>query len=174
MKNRETAHRSDWLQAVFVQFEAPLVRYAARLVGDADCGRDIVQDAFVRLCHERSQQVQDHVAAWLYTVCRNRALDVLKKEQRMSSLSSAAHENSANDVTDPAVAAACQESVDQALALLGRLPENQREVIHLKIEHGLSYRQISEVTGLSVSNVGYLLHQGLQTMRRRLTPNAAR
>lgn len=92
----------------------------------------------------------------------------------MRSMSPGVRETAMGGGADPAVTAACKETAGQARALLDRLPENQREVIHLKIEHGLSYRQISEVTGLSVSNVGYLLHQGLQTMRRRLAVDASR
>jgi RNA polymerase sigma-70 factor (ECF subfamily) len=145
-----------------------LVRYATRLVGDVERGQDIVQDVFVRLCREDTARTKDHVAAWLYTVCRNRALDVCKKEQRMSSLPPSAAEAAQSGAPDPAMAAERQEDASHASEMLNRLPEKQQEVLRLKIEHGLRYRQISEITGLSVSNVGYLLHQGLHTLRQQL------
>jgi len=52
--------------------------------------------------------------------------------------------------------------------MLEELPENQRAVIALKFQNGLSYKQISQQTGLSVSNVGFLIHTGLKTLRRAL------
>ena len=55
-----------------------------------------------------------------------------------------------------------------ALELLAELPEHQQEVVRLKFQSGLSYREIGDVTGLSVSNVGYLLHVALKTIRQRL------
>ena len=168
MNHEENGRNSAWLQAVFEEFEAPLVGYATRLVGDAERGRDIVQDVFVRLCREDSTRTKDHVAAWLYTVCRNRALDVCKKEQRISSVPPGAAAVAESGAPDPAMAAQRQEEASRANALLDLLPEKQQEVIRLKIEHGLRYREISEITGLTVSNVGYLLHQGLQTLRRQL------
>ena len=58
---------------------------------------------------------------------------------------------------------------DRALAALSKLSENQQEVIRLRIEHGLNYQQISEITDLSVSNVGYLLHVGLKSLRQSLS-----
>ena len=61
-----------------------------------------------------------------------------------------------------------KEAAGRATAVLDSLPQNQREVIRLKVQNGLSYREISEVTGLSVSNVGFLLHKGLKTIRERL------
>lgn len=57
------------------------------------------------------------------------------------------------------------ETSSQLLLLLERLPTNQQEVIRLKFQGGLKYREIAEVTGLSVSNVGVLLHTGLKRLR---------
>ena len=81
----------------------------------------------------------------------------------------------------PAERADLTERVDQVYVALNRLSENQREVIVLKFEQGLSYEEISEVTGLSSGNVGFLLHTGLKRLRtflpddllRNLTPQSA-
>ncbi len=51
---------------------------------------------------------------------------------------------------------------------LEQLPENQREVIRLKFQQELSYKEISEATGLAVGNVGFLLHTGLKRLRSLL------
>ncbi len=48
------------------------------------------------------------------------------------------------------------------------LPKNQQEVIRLKFQHGLSYKEISVVTNLTVTNVGFLIHTGLKSLRERL------
>jgi RNA polymerase sigma-70 factor (ECF subfamily) len=112
--------------------------------------------------------VKDHVTAWLYTVCRNRALDIRNKEGRMKPLPANVSEVAHPHGADPAILAEDRDEAGFARTILDRLPANQQEVIRLKVEHGLSYRQISEVTGLSVSNVGYLLHHGLAALRREL------
>ncbi len=69
---------------------------------------------------------------------------------------------------EPAAAMERQETVARAAAALAVLPANQQEVIRLKLQDGLSYREISEVTGLSVSNVGFLMHQGIKTIREKM------
>ena len=53
-------------------------------------------------------------------------------------------------------------------AALSRLSANQQEVIRLKFQHGLKYREIAEVTGLSVTNVGFLIHTGIKKLRDAL------
>jgi len=47
----------QWIRDVQARFERPLLAYAARLMGDAERGRDLVQDAFARLCDQPPSQV---------------------------------------------------------------------------------------------------------------------
>jgi RNA polymerase sigma-70 factor (ECF subfamily) len=51
---------------------------------------------------------------------------------------------------------------------LAALDERSRELVRLKFDEDLSYKQISERTGLSVSHVGYLLHHALKTIAAEL------
>ncbi|MBC8872002.1 MAG: sigma-70 family RNA polymerase sigma factor [Planctomycetes bacterium] len=157
-----------WLHSVVEQYESSLVRYAARLLGDVEQARDVAQDTFLRLCREPREKVENRVRQWLFAVCRNRAMDVLKKENRMKALSDERAERCTSRDGDHAVALERKETASRATAILENLPENQREVIRLKVQNGLSYREISDVTGLSVSNVGFLLHKGIKTIRERL------
>ena len=65
----------------------------------------------------------------------------------------------------PGIAAEQKDSMARVLQQLDRLPDNQQDVIRLKFQNELSYREISEITGLTVSNVGFLLHVGLKRLR---------
>jgi RNA polymerase sigma-70 factor (ECF subfamily) len=109
------------------------------------------------------------VKAWLFTVCRRLAIDAMRKERRMDPGGDAVIEVRAGAEADPAGAAETRDEAARALTFLAALPENQREVIDLKFRHGLMYREIAEVTGLSVGNVGFLIHTGLQTLRGRMS-----
>ncbi|MCA9215374.1 MAG: sigma-70 family RNA polymerase sigma factor [Planctomycetales bacterium] len=159
----------EWMTQIVEQYQDRLVRYAQRIVGDAQAASDIVQDTFMKLCAEDVDRLQPIVAPWLYRVCRNRAFDVRKKERRMSSTQTAELDTQVATTDSPDHAATVNDEAAKALRALSELPENQQEVIRLRIEHGLNYAQISEVTELSVSNVGYLLHTGLKTLRSRMT-----
>lgn len=157
-----------WLTNTFREHELPLVAYAAHLLNDKDRACDVVQDAFVRLCKQDRSQIESGVKAWLYRVCRNRALDILKKERRMKTLDDATAATEVSKEAPPDSKLQQQESSSKAQSLICELPDRQQEVIRLKVHGGLSYREISEITGLSVSNVGYLLSTGLQAVRTRL------
>ena len=46
----------------------------------------MVQDTFIRLCQQDIDKVRDNLKSWLFTVCRNRALDLLRKDKRIQPL----------------------------------------------------------------------------------------
>jgi RNA polymerase sigma factor (sigma-70 family) len=158
----------DWVRAALDRYERPLTLYAARMLGDPDAARDVVQDTFLRLCAQERDAIEPRLAEWLFTVCRNRALDVLRKESRMTQLSDdharlrPAAEPGPDDVVET------RESAAKAVRLLDSLPQSQREVIRLKFQNGFSYKEISRISGHSVGNVGYLIHVGLKTLRGQL------
>lgn len=173
MSQQDNASKSAWVRRAVAEFEGPLLRYAARLLGNVDMARDVVQDTFLRLCGEDPKSLDGRLAAWLFTVCRNRAFDVSRKEQRMETLDAEADLACACREPAQSLVLEEQESAGQVLELLAALPANQQEAIRLKFQNGLSYREISEVTGLSVTNVGYLIHTGLKTIRQQLGAAAA-
>jgi RNA polymerase sigma-70 factor (ECF subfamily) len=77
-------------------------------------------------------------------------------------------ERASGESDGPAGKAERADSVSRVLRALSGLPANQREVLRLKFQHGLSYREIAGVTELSVTNVGFLIHSGLKSLRARL------
>jgi RNA polymerase sigma factor (sigma-70 family) len=157
-----------WVRSAVERFEGPLTLYASRLLGDAEAARDVVQDTFLRLCGQAREPLDGRLAEWLFTVCRNRALDVLRKESRMTQLSDDQVQVRTSDDPGPPELIEARESTARVLDLLEALPKNQREVIRLKFQNGFSYQEISRISGYSVGNVGYLIHVGLKTIRGQL------
>ena len=153
------------LESTFATQRAPLVRYAARLLGDRERAEDVVQDTFVRFMAQPPGAVDGHAVEWLFTVCRNRAMDVLRKEGRMKRF----EEGQVERLTagDPRPGRALEEAETHAtiLRLIDRLPHNQQEVVRLKFQNGFSYQEIARITELSVGNVGFLLHTAVARLR---------
>ncbi len=163
-----TSAKAEWVRAALERHESSLLRYAASITGDAERARDIVQETFVKLCGEEPDKLEGRIAEWLFTVCRNRALDVQRKEKRMTPLTEMDLEMRESQEPSPSLVAEQNESASQILRLLDTLPPNQRDVIRLKFQSDLSYQEISRVTKLSVTNVGFLIHTGIKSLRQKL------
>jgi len=159
------ADMDEFVRKALAEYESPLIGYAVGFLHDVERARDVVQDTFIRLYQQDAEKIRHGLKTWLFTVCRNRALDVLRKEKRIVGLEEEEFARVPAARRDPSERADIQERVGQVHEALSRLSENQREVILLKFEQGLSYQEINEVTGLSTGNVGFLLHAGLKRLR---------
>lgn len=157
---------AGFMETTFAQHQPALVRYATRLLGDSERARDVVQDTFVRLMAQPPVAVDGHVVEWLFTVCRRRTLDVLRKEGRMKRFEEGELERVHAEEARPGRAMEAGETHAQLLRLIDRLPANQQEVIRLKFQNGFSYKEISRITELSVGNVGFLIHTAVQRLRQ--------
>lgn len=162
------ASHSDWIRAALDRFERPLIAYAYRYTGDLEIARDVVQDTFLRLCQADAARLNGRLAGWLYTVCRNRALDVCKKERRMEPLGDGQAEAVPSMAPCPSTQAADSETHRMILETVAELPETQQEAFRLKFQDGLTYREISAVTGMPVSTVSYQVHAAMTRVCERL------
>ena len=155
-----------FLERTIADQQGPLTRYATRLLaGDADRARDVVQDTFVKLMAQAPEAVDGHAVEWLFTVCRHRALDVLRKEGRMKRFAEGEVERVTTTDPWPGRELEAAETHAALLKMIEHLPPNQQEVVRLKFQNGFSYKEISRITALSVSNVGFLIHTAVARLR---------
>ena len=160
--------RAAWVAGTLERFETPLIAYARRLLGDEHRARDVVQDVFLRLCAQERAVVEPILAPWLYRVCRNRVIDEQRKGHPMNSVDSATLDATTAHTAEVDSPAEARDQFAQALAAVSTLSAPVQEVLRLKFSHGLSYREIAEVTGLTVTHVGVRIHEGMTILRRRL------
>src|SRR5437867_10100527 len=73
---------AERMQLLLRRFELPLLQFATRITGDRERARDVVQETFVKFQNNGAFQ-NPEPATWLFTVCRNGALNVCRKERRM-------------------------------------------------------------------------------------------
>ncbi len=171
MSELPTETPQSLLLAALARFERPLVRYALGLCGDLEQARDAVQDTFVRLSREKAPRPADGdveaLAPWLFTVCRNRVIDLRRKSQRLVPMDTEVLARHASPTHGPDRALDAKDTAIRIRRLISDLPEKQREVIRLKFEAGLSYKEISAATGLNTGNIGWLIHQAVQSLRQQ-------
>lgn len=153
--------------AVVDAYQGMLLRYATRMLNSHAAAEDVVQNVFLKCARywKEPMEVSDNLQAWLYRVTHNEALDYLRREQRRSRH----HRQHAEEVPDyvppnnpgtdgPSDAAAT------AAAALSILSERERHLVTLKVYEEKSYREIADITGLSIGNVGFILHGAMKKL----------
>lgn len=161
-------NKEKWITSLVGRYERPLCSYAFGLLYNLEWARDAVQDTFLRLCGQTPEKLKNREAPWLFRVCRNRSIDILRKEKSVEPMSDPQEAALESSDRSPDEAAAQSDLNRHLPRFLSKLPKNQQEVIRLKFQQQLSYREIAHCTDLSESNVGYLLHTGLKTLRKQM------
>jgi RNA polymerase sigma factor (sigma-70 family) len=154
-------------EEILQRFEIPLLQYAVRITGDRERARDVVQETFVKFQRNGAVNREDEPATWLFTVCRNAALNVCRKERRIMYLDEELIEARESEQPMPFDQLEQKEAAGFLLRIVATLPPRQQEVIQLKFQNDLSYQQIAKIMKTTANNVGVLLHTALRTLRQR-------
>ncbi len=163
------------IEVLFAALESPLLSYALRLAGERSVAEDIVQEAFMRL-HAQFDEVREP-RRWLYRTVHNLALNHRRQAGRIVPLAPAAKERTpaVNEAADPLPLPDEQiarwEGIGLVRLSLETLDPRSRELIRLKFNEELSYKDISARTGLTVGHVGYLLHHAIKAVADELARN---
>ena len=160
------------LRSAMSDFEIPLTKYAVSILGDLEQARDVVQDTFLKLYKQDPEKVRKKVKSWLFTVCRNHCYDLIKRNRRTSNLveDEISYITSNDDNPFQVISflegrEEIEEKINILYSLIEELPSRQREVMRLKFQANLSYKEIAETIGISSSNVGFVMHSALKKLR---------
>jgi len=162
----------ETIEELFAALESPLLGYALRYTGEFALAEDVVQEAFMKL-HAQFEQVEKP-RQWLYRTVHNLALNHRRASGKTVSLNeSSENENAAAaDTADPALLPDEQiirlEGIGLVRLSLATLDDRSRELIRLKFNDELSYKDIAARTGLTTGNIGFILHHALKTIAAEL------
>jgi RNA polymerase sigma factor (sigma-70 family) len=160
--------KAAWVQSALERYERPLLQYSMSIVGEIERARDVVQETFMRLHNQDQESIEGHLSQWLFTVCRNCSLKSLKKEDRYIYVEAQEFEQKRCEGLTPLMELERKERVNRLAELVKELPKNQQEVVRLRFHHHHSYQEVSDITGLSVGNVGFLLNAAMRSLRGKM------
>ena len=178
--NNWTITEQDKLISQAMERDEPRLRsFIRKHVANTSDAEDIVQEVFYELLEAyRLMKPVEHVTAWLFRVARNRMIDLFRKK-RPESLNEpviSAEDGGTLSLEDllpsaeasPEAAYARNMLLDELEDAIDELPEAQREVFVAHELTGLSFKEISAETGLSVNTLLSRKHYAVLHLRRRL------
>ncbi len=157
---------------IILPFKDKIYRYALRLVGDEMDAEDILQELYIRIWKRKDvYESLENKEAWCMTVTRNLAIDSIRnsKKRQYTELSGA------TGISDKERNPFEQLAHDDTQAMLGewlsKLPENQREALHLREIEGMTYKEIAEITKMSLEQVKSNIFRGRLALKALLEKN---
>jgi RNA polymerase sigma-70 factor (ECF subfamily) len=159
----------DAFRTLYRQLQPLLVRYLRALVGgDAD---DVAAEAWLQIARDLGsfRGDWDKFRGWAVTIARHRALDHLRAQRRRPAVTMPVHDLlDVPGVQDTAEGALDAVATDAALALIGRLPQDQAEAVLLRVMLGLDARTAARILGKRAGAVRTAAYRGLRTLAHHL------
>lgn len=163
------------------KYKQPVMNLAWRTLRDETEAEDLAQNVFVQAWKSAARyQATAKFSTWLFTIARNLCLNEIRRRTRhpAESLDQTREDDGEQplfQVEDKRLAAAPDEllrgelerKVDEAL---DSLPENQRLALAMCRQEELSYEEMAEVLGCSLSATKSLIHRARETLKARLKP----
>jgi RNA polymerase sigma-70 factor (ECF subfamily) len=157
------ASEPSW-DLVFAEQLPRVYNFLRYRLGSETLAEDLTSVTFEKAWRYRHRYRRDlaKFSTWLLTIARNVAVDHRRTEPNHAPLEAAENETAAGTPEEEAV---LRSNFARLSALLAGLGDRERELLALKYGAGATNRAIAQVTGLSESNVGTILHRAVATLR---------
>ena len=163
------------------KYKQPMMNFAYRTLRDLTEAEDLAQNVFVQVYKSaRRYEPSAKFSTWLFTIARNLCLNEIRRRARhpaesLDQTHAGADDQPLHQVEDRRVVLPSEEllhgELDQKITdALAELPENQRTALLLCRQEELSYEEIAEVLGCSLSATKSLIHRGRETLKSKLKP----
>ena len=162
---------------LFKKCESSLIQYVSRLRGNLNAeAEDFVQEAFLRFHHKVNADGWESVASppsWLYRVAHNLVMDAGRRKkvetQHIKGVVQNAPTTQDLNAEDSQLNKLIRdEAGKKALVILEQLPEEDREVLLLKIIQNFTLKEISEITGENIGKTAYRINRALEKLHELL------
>lgn len=173
-KSEVNTDRLTEMEAIVSEHETSLIRYASRILNNPSAAQDVVQNVFIKLFRnwKEGTRPSPQLKGWLYRVTHNEAVDHIRRESRLGKLHVRHSEEAEIQCPDGHnCPAANVDRKTMVLKLLNKLKPQEQQVILLRLDQGLSYSEISTITGRSEGNVGNILHHAVKRLSGMIANN---
>ena len=150
----DTAQRT--VDTLFRLHYKPLCMFALHYLEDIEAAEDAVQEVFIKFWESGAEAASGK--SYLYTMTRNRCIDVLRRSGREVPLSG-------GDALSDEQISERSELEARLWEAVGRLPKRRRELLLMSKRDGLKYEEIAARTGLSVNTVHNQISRALKSLR---------
>lgn len=166
LRNGETAP----VRELFATYEDRLFRYLWQMLRHQQDCEDALQETFRKALKALpGYRKEGHFKSWLFRIGHNCALDVVRKRKRVTAMEEGEEANLEDAREGPLEILAQAEKVRALQEAVDDLPAPEREVVSLRLQADLSFREIADSLGAPLGTVLARMHRAKQRLRTRLS-----
>lgn len=168
-------HDVEAFKTLFNRYESKIYSYIYSMVYNAEVASDLFQDTFTKVINKMDKNYNEEGKwiAWVMRIAHNVTIDYLRRAKKFVNISSNEEENTDffhrvvdEGVLDPSQVYIQHEDKKRMYKQISRLPEEQRAVIMLRHYEELSFKEIAEITGVSINTALGRMRYALSNLRK--------
>ncbi len=170
MSEKENSTCNEQVFDHFFKNHSKLLRnYIYYKFGDLNQAEDIVQDAFIKLWNNCSKVPLDKAKSYIYTVATNLGISITRHQKvRFKYQDYITQRKKETHNESPEFVMLEKEYMEKLKKAIADLPERQREVFLLSRIDKKTYKEIAELSDVSVKAIEKLMHKALSTLRKKI------
>jgi RNA polymerase sigma factor (sigma-70 family) len=154
---------------IVLPYKDKLYRFALSIVGNSFDAEDILQEVLIKVWKKWDYFKElDNKEAWCMTVTRNMSIDKLRAGKRKATSDIDDFHHISDAAPSPETTLVAQDGLSKILDIINELPTVQKDVVHLRDIEGYTYKEISEILGISVDQVKVNLHRARKVLKTKL------
>jgi RNA polymerase sigma-70 factor (ECF subfamily) len=157
------------------RWEKRVYNYLLRITGNREDALDLAQDVFLK-AYQNLKKLEEpgRFAPWLYRIAHNEAYSMFRKRRPETGVDELEPRSTEAGITVGGSSVFPIELSLSVASALGRLSEEQREAVVLKIYQGFKFEEMAEILECPVSTVKSRLYTALDLLKQELAPLEAR
>ena len=168
-------HDLEAFKTLFNRYESKIYSYIYSMVYNAEVASDLFQDTFTKVINKMDKNYNEEGKwiAWVMRIAHNATIDYLRRAKKFVNISNNEEENTDffhrvvdEGALDPSEVYIQHEEKKRMYKQISRLPEEQRAVIMLRHYEELSFKEIAEITGVSINTALGRMRYALSNLRK--------
>ncbi len=158
---------------LFFQYYSRLCGFAVKIVGSDELAKDCVQEVFLKIWRNRANwEVNYSLSVYLYRAVRNQALNKIEKRRTKRDYTQQYYEEGFHKKEEQSqLSSEKSKLIEKIWKVVTEMPDRRRMVFELHKRHGLSYKEIAEVMGITRKTVENHMGRALQDIRDKISHN---
>jgi len=155
------------IEELYKEYQPRLAAYSYKILKNNENAKDCVQEVFKRLAKQDMGKIKDHIHQWLFVVCRNCSLKILKRQNFV--LLDENHDQVFSEDKNPFESLDSKEKIKKLLWMVEQLPKKRKDILKLRFVHDLKYEEIAKKLKTTSGNVGFMLSTTLCDLREKFS-----
>jgi len=156
------------------RYQGPLFNFLFKYTSDPQTAEDLSQEVFLRIfraAHGFTVRPGAKFSTWLFKIAYNLAVNEFKRRKKFLDLKNTVSVQKDEPIEQQNLIWSKHRELEiEMLTALKAIPENQRAALLLRVYDALTYREISEVLGVTLSGVETLIFRARQHLKKHLKP----